>query len=136
MPLADLPLPLRGVFQSGKGILFLGAGIGFNVANAKGERMPVAATLADELAQRFSVDTGGSTNLAKIAQVVEKRHGRPELLAFLSERLSGFDPDNDLRWLICRTWRAIFTTNYDNVIERAFELSSDKLQQPVPNGTS
>lgn len=93
--------------------------------------MPTATALAKAMAEHFSIDAGHSFNLSKIAQVVELRRGRTELLAFLSERLSGFEPDNGLRWLICRTWRAIFTTNYDDVIERAFDLSSDQLQRPV-----
>src|SRR5689334_1717108 len=98
MPLATLPLPLRGVFQSGKGILFLGAGIGYNAFNAKGEKMPDAVTVAKELASKFSIDTGGADILSKVAQIVEKRHGRQELLSFMSKRLAEFEPDADLQW--------------------------------------
>ena len=35
------------------------------------------------------------------------------------------------RWLTTFRWRAIFTTNYDNCIERAYELNSHPPQEPV-----
>ena len=34
-------------------------------------------------------------------------------------------------WLSTRPWRAIFTTNYDNGIERAYELNAHTIQNPV-----
>ncbi len=34
-------------------------------------------------------------------------------------------------WLSTRPWRAIFTTNYDNGIERAFEINPNTIQNPV-----
>jgi hypothetical protein len=35
------------------------------------------------------------------------------------------------RWLACFRWRAIFTTNYDRAIERAYDLNPDQPQNPV-----
>ena len=125
-----LPLALRNMFESGNGVLFLGAGIGF-AAHRDGQHMPTATELAVRMAAHFGVDAGGSQDLSKIAQIVELRRGRKNLQAFLTEQLADFEPDHSLRWLLGRTWRAIFTTNYDRVIERAYELEANPKQNPV-----
>jgi len=129
--IASLPLPLRHAIESGECVLFVGAGIGGNVKDAAGQPAPDGTALAKELAQRFSIDDGGESDLAKIAEVVQIRKGRKELESFLRERLSGLEPDENLRWLFSLRWKAIFTTNYDWVIERAYELSPTPQQKPV-----
>ena len=67
-----------------------------------------------------------------MSQVVEiRKRGRKELNAFLQKRFTGITPNDDVRWLSTRPWRAIFTTNYDNGIERAYELNPQTIQIPV-----
>jgi tetratricopeptide (TPR) repeat protein len=129
----DLPLPLRTAIESGNCVLFLGAGIGAHARDAEGNPAPDATTLARELAAHFSIEAEGEDqpDLAKIAQIVELRKGRAELQAFLAERLASLQPDETLRWLFTLTWKAIFTTNYDRLIERSYELIADSPQTPV-----
>lgn len=127
----DLPLPLRHAIESGECVLFVGAGIGGNVRAPDGSPAPDGVTLAKELAEYFSIDAGGESDLAKIAEVVQLRKGRTELEAFLKGRLAELEPDENLRWLFSLRWKAIFTTNYDSVIERAYELNPTPQQRPV-----
>src|ERR1019366_10658062 len=109
-----IPLDLRHALESGECVLFLGAGIGADLLREDGASAPNAAQLASEIADYFKVDTGGSTDLAKVAEVVEIRnHSRKDLLAFLQKRLADLTPTADLQWLFSRPYRAIFTTNYD-----------------------
>jgi hypothetical protein len=131
MSALTLPLPVRHAIESGRAVLFLGAGIGYNAHAPDGSTMPTAKMLAKDLCIKFCIDPNLSEDLSKIAQLVEIRHGRKEIDAFLSSRLSGFEPDEHLRWLLGRTWRAIYTTNYDRVIERCYELAGDSQQKPV-----
>jgi len=126
-----IPLGLKNALESGQAVLFLGAGIGYNALDASGNKMPDGRRLAVEMAEAFGIDAGGSSDLAKVSEIVELRKGRAELTAFLSGRLAAFEPDESLRWLLGLTWRAIFTTNYDGVIERAYELAPKPLQTPV-----
>lgn len=63
-----LPLSLRNVLESGNGVLFIGAGIGFCSKNDKSERMPTGGELATELAKHFGIEAEGSTDLAQIAR--------------------------------------------------------------------
>lgn len=132
----DLPMGLVTALESGNCVLFVGAGAGFNAKSPSGAPAPTAAALAARLAERFNIDPGDSPDLAKIAQVIEIRKGREQLLAFLKTQLDGLEPDEHLQWLLSLTWRAVFTTNYDNLIERCYELNPDPTQTPVVIATN
>src|SRR5262249_44359854 len=45
--------------------------------------------------------------------------------------LANLEPDSFFQWLTTFKWRAIFTTNYDRAIERAYELNPIPLQTAV-----
>ncbi|WP_447963579.1 P-loop NTPase [Nitrospira sp. Ecomares 2.1] len=126
-----LPLALRRSLESGECVLFVGAGIGGHLQGEAGRFAPDATSLAKEIAEEFSIET---TNyiLPKITQVVTiRKKGKSELVAFLQRRLEGLDPDSKLRWLFTLRWKAIFTTNYDNGIQRAYDLNPSPSQTPV-----
>ena len=126
-----IPLGLRTALESGQAVLFVGAGVGACASDKDGNRAPDAWTLAGDLVKHFSINPPSHLDLAQIAQVVEIRHGREELEAFLAKRLDGFDPNASLRWLCTRRWRAIFTTNYDSIVQRSFEMSAAPYQVPI-----
>lgn len=126
-----LPLPLRTALEAGECTLFLGSGIGRYARDAAGEPGPTGAELAAEVAYHFNVAAGDQLDLSKISQVVVARHGRPDLESFLSARLASLEPTSELVWLLERTWSAIFTTNYDRLLQRAYEQISLPSQTPV-----
>lgn len=129
--LPAIPLSLRHVLESGQGVLFVGAGIGYSCARPDGAPMPDARQLAGELASEFAIDAASDPDLPKVAQVVELRKGRAALNSFLSERLAGFEPNDSLKWLLNLPWKSIFTTNYDRVLQRCFELNPTPPRQCV-----
>lgn len=125
-----IPLGLKTALESGECVLFIGAGIGGHLLSPDGKTTPNAPQLASELAAHFRIDTD-STDLAKVAQVVELRKSKSELEDYLRRGLANLEPDPHLRWLSSLRWRAIFTTNYDAGIERAYELNGKPPQTPV-----
>jgi len=127
----DIPLGLRRALESGDCVLFIGAGIGGHLIDKQGNKAPNAINLAKEMAASFGIDTRGKYDLAKLAKVVELRKGRPELITFLNKRLSNLEPDEYLKWLFTLRWRAIFTTNYDRGIQRAYELIASPPQKCI-----
>ncbi len=126
-----LPFGLKKALESSDTVLFIGAGIGYHYFNDKGEHAPDGYTLARKLADRYSIEVEDDKyELSKVAQVVENRTGRLELLVFLKESLFGFKPDDKVKWLCTRRWKAIYTTNYDNYIQTAYKSFSKPTQIP------
>jgi tetratricopeptide (TPR) repeat protein len=131
-PSLSLPLGLRNALESAHCVLFLGAGVGANVTDKTGAYVPDAANLARQLVDHFHISEATEPfDLSQVAQIVEYRSGRPALDAFIKDRLSDLMPDEHVRWLTTIRWRAIFTTNYDLAILRAYELNPNPPQQPV-----
>lgn len=126
----DLPMGLVSALQSGNCVLFVGAGVGHHAHTRTGLTAPDARGLGLSLASEFGIDAGSDPELSKVAQIVEKRKGRLELIAALERTLGHLQPDEDLQWLMSRTWKAVFTTNYDTVLERCVELN------PTPTRTA
>jgi len=126
--MTELPLGLRHALEANECVLFIGSGIGCYLKNSVGETAPDGFSLAKELASHFNINYSGEYNLAKISKIVEIRKGRAELIAFLRTRLADLQPDENIQWLCSLRWKAIFTTNYDRGIQRAYELSSKPRQ--------
>lgn len=127
----ELPLGLIRALESGDCVLFLGAGIGDHLFDGDENPAPDANSLAKELASYFGIETEGMYDLAKIAQIVEIRKGRKDLETYLRDRLANLGPDEAFQWLSSLRWRAIYTTNYDAGIERAYEKTADPPQKPI-----
>jgi tetratricopeptide (TPR) repeat protein len=127
----DLPLALTTALESGNCVLFIGAGVGRQAHLPNGNPAPTASELADQLAKKYNIEAGPDPDLAKVAQVVQARKGRKELIAQIDSALADLEPDEHLRWLFSLTWRAIYTTNYDALIERCYELNPSPTQTPV-----
>ena len=129
--MVDIPLGLRQALEAGDCVLFTGAGMGYHLWR-DGLNAPDGKTLALELAAQFRIDGGPSPELPKVSQIVEIRKGRTELETFLKKRLSNLAPDATFQWIASVRWRAIFTTNYDDGIEKAYGLRADPPQTPIP----
>jgi tetratricopeptide (TPR) repeat protein len=127
----DLPLALTTALESGNCVLFIGAGVGRQATLPNGDPSPTAFELAEQLAKKYNIEAGPNPDLAKVAQVVQVRKGRKELIAQIDAALADLEPDEHLRWLFSLTWRAIYTTNYDALIERCYELNPSPTQTPV-----
>jgi SIR2-like domain len=127
-----IPIGLQHALESGECVLFVGCGIGEHLTTPTGTKAPNSgAKLAAELASAFGITTN-QTDLTKIAELIELRKGsRAELEAYLRKLLADLHPDSYLCWIASVRWRAIFTTNYDVGLERAYELTPNPPQKPT-----
>jgi tetratricopeptide (TPR) repeat protein len=130
----SLPLGLRSALEAGECVLFIGAGIGCYL-NIGSKNAPSGPELAHELIDQFKLEVD-SGDLAKVARLVEIRRSRSDLEAYLSKRLGNAEPNEILGWLPLMRWRAIFTTNYDQGIERAYALCAKPSQTPISISTT
>lgn len=131
-----IPLGLRTAIEAGNCVLFIGSGIGFNVQNTAGERGPVGNELRDLLANEYEITIEPDDDLASISQLIEIQHSRKRLIRSVEKYVTGFEPDENLRWLLSLRWRAIFTTNYDQIIERTHELDPTPVQRFISFGAN
>lgn len=125
-------MALRQAIEKGECVLFLGAGMGHYYKDSKGNPLPDAQGLADELVAHFSKHNIPKGDLPRVAQLVELRASRGELDAFVKNRFANLQPDEHVRWLTTFRWQAIYTTNYDMGFEKAYELNAEPPQNPVP----
>lgn len=129
LKMIDIPLGLRQALESGDCILFIGAGIGYHMFDEKGNNAPDGKTLAKDMAKHFGVNAGDLDDLAKISQYVEIKHGRTEMETYIKKRLVHLQPDDNFKWLSNIRWKAIYTTNYDNCIQKAYDSNPNPLQE-------
>jgi len=131
-----VPLELRRALESGNCVLFVGAGLKEHVLDKMGKSAPDGQELARRLADHFGIDASGEYDLAVVSEIVEIRVGRSELVAFIKSQLSDLRPDSLFQWLTTIRWKAIFTTNYDNALEAAYELNPNQPRKAIPFGST
>ena len=130
MPIT-IPLGLKNALETGECVLFIGAGIGGHLLCPDGKSLPNGQDLSLEMCAHYKIDPE-STDLTKVSKIVELRKGRPELEQFIRKRLTVTNVDSSFQWLSTIRWKAVFTTNYDYGLLRAYELNPAPLQKPVP----
>lgn len=101
-------------------ILLLGAGAAVPSGAPTGAEL--ANFLAAKLFPRPEVD-----NLSEVATVFEHRTSRRELVEALRERLSPLRPTGGLLLLPEFDWVSIYSTNFDQLIERAYRQADRPL---------
>ena len=99
-------------------ILFFGAGASIPSG------APSATDLTELLAEEFSIEGGAALDLADIATIIETTRGRRPLIEFISNRLHSLVPVRGMLALPQFQWAGIYSTNYDDLIEKAYRSAS------------
>lgn len=94
-------------------VLLLGAGASVPCGGQTG------VELARDLCDTLSSGQIESDELAEAASLLEERYGRQALVEALSVKLEPLRPDGPTISLVSLPWQRIYTTNFDQVIERA-----------------
>jgi tetratricopeptide (TPR) repeat protein len=130
---AKLPRDLITAVAEGRAILFLGAGASRAATDCKGQEIPDARGLARKIAHAFlgkdyeDYDFLGAYDLAcsvRDVRTVQK---------FIFDELSAFRPADFHLLIPLLPWAGILTTNYDLIIERAYNQAKYPLQRLVPH---
>ena len=127
----DIPLGLKNAIDTHNCVLFIGAGIGLHFKDANGNIAPNGYELCEKMCNKFDIPMKSNYTLPQISELIELRKGRKELETFISSHLGSLMPDDIFRWISTVRWRSIFTTNYDNCIERAYQLNPTPPQNPI-----
>jgi hypothetical protein len=67
-------------------------------------------------------------DLAEICSIYEYRLGRPKLVSSIRDKLHGLEPAGGLLALPAYRWRAIFTANFDQLIEKSYQAARANME--------
>ena len=133
LPIPKLPTTLEEAILGGRCILFVGSGL------SRESEGPGWRRLLEDIAHRFSpaqvprVEKYFSRNEPwGAADLVCGSAPRPELDTFVRDRLDHLQPATSHRAIARTNWAAIFTTNYDRLLEDAYHAETLRAQAPVP----
>jgi SIR2-like protein len=132
-PTVKLPTALEDAILTGRCILFLGAG------SSRPAGAPSWRRLLEDIALKFCAQ-----NVPRIeryfsrndpwgaADLVCGAAPRPELVTFVRDCLDRLTPIASHLTIARTDWAAIFTTNFDRLLEDAYRAESLPAQEPVP----
>jgi uncharacterized protein YjbI with pentapeptide repeats len=123
----DIPYELVEQFVRGNGVIFVGSGL------SQGAGLPGWGELLEPLASSLDLPQRLRTDLLKVAQYYDNKRGRQALVSHIIEQTdtTGTGPTENHRRLLrlrARTW---VTTNYDDLIERAFHEAGERCAKVV-----
>lgn len=102
-------------------VLILGAGASIPSGAPSGQQ------LSDELSNHFNIGVGQGLTLSDLTTLIERRRSRRELVEFICRRIERLQPTGGLLSIPLFEWASIFTTNYDDLVEKAFGKSKNAL---------
>jgi hypothetical protein len=128
----EIPGPIRKAIESGNAILFLGAGASYDALIDSSPTRIYADTLRDKLSDEFLGGAHKKKNLITVADYARNEAQLVKVQTFVRKTFLPLSPAAFHLKIPTFRWRAIVTTNYDLVIERAFTECQNALQTLAP----
>lgn len=135
LSLNELPALPGGLVEAIRGkrvVLFLGAGASMEARGANGEKPPSATDLRDRLGQDFLGKKFEGSDLMSVADMAIETAGQGVVFEKIRSLLAPLLPTTAHRLLPTFRWRALVTTNYDELIEKGYRTARTRLQNIVP----
>lgn len=124
-----LPGPIRKAIESGDAILFLGSGASYDALIAGTKTRIYADILRDKLSDEFLGGSHKKDNLMTVADYSRAESSLAKVQKFIYETFKDLSPAEFHEKIPTFRWRAIVSTNYDLVVERAYENCKNPLQK-------
>lgn len=129
----DIPYHLVEQIRAGKAILFLGAGAS---RGATASTSPYDPPSGKELGKLLSVKfLGGDSTDKSLSLISEYCIAESDLRTvqhYIADIFNRYIPSATQRAIADFRWAALVTTNYDQIIEKAYAANTNRLQSPVP----
>jgi len=129
--MTNLPASLVRDLQEGRVVLFLGAGATIGAKHPEGASPPTARALALMLANNFLGPEFAEMPLSQVAELAISETDLFTVQQFIASIFDPFQPADFHKVIPKLKWRALATTNYDLIVERAYDQAKDPLQFPV-----
>jgi tetratricopeptide (TPR) repeat protein/cold shock CspA family protein len=127
-----LPPVLTDVVLRGEAILFLGAGASIGAKHPTGQTIPKGNELRDALSEKYLGGAMKDRPLATVAQLCENESSRNDVQQQIRDIFVQFEPAPFHLKIPNFRWHSIITTNYDLIIDKAYEQTTESLQSLVP----
>lgn len=116
----------------GEAILFTGSGFSADAEKADGNRLCTARMLAHQLLSEcgFSKDEYVD-DLGQASEIYESEKGSLGLLEFMKREFTAAKLTPAQQFIATLPWFRIYTTNYDNVLEKAWQDAGKRLNTAV-----
>ena len=118
--------------QSGDCILFLGAGAAFGSSGLKGEKPVNGLQLRDLISDKFLGGLHKDKALPRVAEFAKYESSLPDVQTYIRELFHPLNPAPFHKLIPTFRWYAIITTNYDLILERAYDDVGERQQQLRP----
>ena len=129
---SSLPAPIRSAIESGGAILFLGAGASYDALKGGKPVRIYADTVKEALSDRFLNGAHKNKSLMTLADYARSEASLAKVQALVRGLFADLDPAEFHLKIPTFRWRAIVTTNYDLVVEKAYASSKARLQEIAP----
>jgi hypothetical protein len=117
---------------NGSAICFLGAGFSYGAKTATGGEVPGVPQLSLSIREMAGLGHGEDASLSDLADYCEQNTVLSiNLRELLVRDLTNCSPSNDQNSLLNFRWRAVFTTNFDDVAEIAMRDVSPQIVTPA-----
>lgn len=139
-----MPLPSIDQIQSGRSILFLGAGFSAEATNVADQPIKSVRDLLDQLLDACKITDKTDYDLDAAAAEYTNMYGDQQTINLLHNNFRSKSVTDSQRIVVCQPWYRIYTTNYDDVIERVCieekktyttRETNDAVEPPVPDTT-
>ncbi|WP_353176338.1 SIR2 family protein [Salinisphaera sp. T5B8] len=117
--------------KRGEAVLFLGAGSTFGATSSTGESPLSGDALKDQICDEFLGGRLKNKSLAKVAELAKNESSLLDVQNFVAAKFSALRPSEFHKKVASFPWKGIVTTNYDLVIERAYQNSTPKPVQDL-----
>lgn len=112
-------------------VLLLGAGASSGAKSTNGQYAPSSTELASLISEEFLSRSRSDHDLAQIAELAISETSLPEVQQFVAELLINLQPTRAHYLLPKFRWHGLVTTNYDRLIERAYDRAEHNALQAV-----
>ncbi|NTF43386.1 SIR2 family protein [Rhizobium rhizogenes] len=119
--------------RDGRAVLFLGAGASIGAIRGSNEQIPLSKELGRRIAGKFLGPGYDEADFKTICDFAASARSVRDLQAFIHEELVGYQPALFHLLIPTFTWAGIATTNYDLVIEGAYQKNQKRLQELIVN---
>ena len=121
----ELPSYLINIIKEGRAVLFLGAGASYGATDQHGNMPPDGDRIKEMLADRFLGGAMKDNPLSIVAELAMHESSRLEVQEFIRQLFENLSHAPFHELVPSFVWKAIATTNYDLVLERAYQSMAD-----------